>query len=366
MSLFTRYLCRIYLVRFGFVLFTVCGFAMLFDLLDIGGRVLRHADGTVLPLLRYMMIRLPSLITELLPLVVLVAGLAAVTELIRHRELVVMWNAGLSRAGVLLRLWPAVLLVAGGKLALDDLAVPATIPELRSLRVADFRTVGLPEAPQIWVTSGHDIVRLPKDAAVTGDLKAILILRRNEQGQLVDRIDAAMASPRDGAWELSEVVIRPAAARELTRLPSMVWPTAIDLEKVGLMAKVPRELTLVQLADVVANDGYGVGTSDSQRTWLHARLAGAIALGAILLLPFALARRFERIGTLPKLWIQGLALGFIWLVGNGFLLALGEVDLIAPEVAAWGAPLAFLVLVAWLGGILEPRRRQAGLAPSRS
>lgn len=356
MSRLTRYLVRLYLVRLALVLLAVTGFALLFDLLDMGPRLVRRAGGSAWALLGYVPIRLPTLIAELLPMVVLVAGLVTASDLLRWRELVAMWGAGVSRLGLLARLWPVALLVLGGKLLLDDVAVPATVPALRALGAADFKTVGLPSNGALWLKAGDDVLRLPADAAAQGQPRDLLILRLDPEGRLVERLEAARAEPGPEGWLLREVVRRPAAARPAERLDSLLWPARIELERVALMAKLPRELSLAQLVAIIEADGYGVGGTEGHRTWLQARLAGLVSLWATIVLPFVLVRRLARVGETFALFGKGLAIGFVHLIGNGLLLALGELGLLAPAVAAWTAPLLFASFVLVLAGVFEQRR----------
>ncbi len=363
MSRLTRYLVRLYLVRLAVVLLAVTGFALLFDLLDMGPRVVRRAGGSAWALLAYVPIRLPTLVTELLPMVVLVAGLLTASDLLRSRELVAMWGAGCSRIGLLARLWPVALVVLGGKVLLDDLAVPRTVPALRDLGAADFRTVGLPSGGQIWLKTGSDVLRLPVEAAARGEPRDLLILRLDPEGRLLERLEAAHAEPGPDGWLLREVIRRPASARPPERLDALFWPVRIDLEEVALMAKLPRELSLAQLQRVIAADGFGVGGTEAHRTWLQARLAGLVALWATIVLPFALVRRLARVGETFALFAKGLAVGFVHLIGNGLLLALGELGLLSPALAAWTAPLLFALFVLLLAGAFEQRRGRPVVPP---
>ncbi len=365
MSVLARYLVRLYLVRLVVVLVAVAGFALAFDLLDSGPRVVRRAGGSTWALLAYVPLRLPTLVTELLPMVTLVAGLLTVSDLLRFRELVAMWGAGVTRLGLLVRLWPVALVVVGGKLVLDDLLVPASVPGLRALGVVDVKTVGLPADGTIWFKSGPDVVRLPADAAARLEPREILLLRLDPEGRLIERIEAARAEPGPDGWLLREVVRRPAAARPTEELAELFWPGRIDLEQVALLARAPRELSIGQLVQVIRTDGFGAGGAEAHRTWLQARLAGLVALWATVVLPFALVRRSSRGGETLALFTKGLSIGFAHLVGNGLLLALGELGLVTPALAAWTAPLILAAFVLGLAGLLEPRRGRAAVPPLR-
>lgn len=337
MSTLTRYVSRMLLTRWLVILLTVAGFAVLFDLLDVGTRVLRRTDGSAVSLARYVVVRLPSLITDLLPITALLASLVAVYNLTRHRELMAVGALGVSRPQLMLRLLPLALLLCAGKLLLDDRAVPATLPALKALGVVELgRVVGATDR-HVWLRSGQDVIRI--DAVIVGqELTNVLIIARDAQGLQQEQIRAARAVPGAGAWRLEGVVRQPAAARPPERLDRLDWPVAIDVERVVTMAKLPRELGTLDLWRIVRADGWGIAPVQGQATWLHGRLAGAAMMLLFTLAGPALARGFTRQAPALPLFGRGLGLGFGAMVGQGILLAVGEVGLVPPILAAWAVP----------------------------
>ncbi len=353
MSRLTLYLNVMFLRRFVVVLITATGFALLFDLLDVGSRVLRRTDGTSMALAQYAVIRLPSLLTEVLPLVTLVAALFTAMELIRRSELVVIWASGVSRAGMVARLLPMALLLMAGKFAIDDIGIPASIPELRALRVSEFSQASGPGSDGIWARSGDDIVRLPADAIAGGRIDDVRIFHRDQHGLLIEQIFARHAEVVPDGWELQDVTRRPVSTEPPTEVPKLFWPIVLPLDKVELMAKLPRELGIRDLIDIVRHDGYGVGAVDSYETWLHARIADMAIPALMMFLVFGLIRKFSRTGMIMPLFMQSLAVGFTAIITNGVLLALGEVGLVDPIVAAWTAPCLLTLAVLLLSGVPE-------------
>jgi lipopolysaccharide export system permease protein len=290
-----------------------------------------------------------------------------VVELLRSRELVVMWGAGLSRLGLVLRLWPLALLLVAGKFVLDDVAVPRSVPELRALRIGEFRLDRGIGGEELWLRSGPDIIRIPTLSILTGDLSDISIFARDSDGLLIERVEAASARHVEGGWLLQDVLRRPAAAAPFTAEPELFWPMAVDLAHVELMAKMPRELGWSELRAAVAADGWGIGTIDGQRTWLHGRITMALAPALTLALGFAVARRFARVGGILPVFASGLALGFGYTILNGLLLAMGELGLLHAVVAAWTTPLLTVLVILGLCGALPelraPRRPGRLVAP---
>lgn len=345
-GLLTRYLSRFVAWRLATVLFAVTAFAFLFDLLDASEDIVGRSASPVADLFAYTALRLPSLVSEILLLATLLGGLYAVGDLVRHREIVALWNAGISSAGVALRVVPLALVLIGAKYWNDDRLVPATTESLRDWRVGMFRTIrpGV-DGRWIWVASGDAMLRFDAEAARTGELRDIAIFRRDAEGRLLERIVAARGRPGPEGLELEDVVAQ-ASGGDLPRsVGRMRFPARIDLEAVALMTRPANELSRAELARVVEADGYGMLPIHAHRTWLQHRIAAALAPGLLLLLPFALLRSFRRVGGITPLFVKGLAVGFSYQVANGFLVALGEGGFLPPVVAAWTATAG---LAAWL------------------
>jgi lipopolysaccharide export system permease protein len=347
MSVLARYASRMLFVRFSVVVLSVAGFALVFDLLDAAQSVVRGADSPARALATYAGLRLPSLIAEMMPLAALIAGILTVGDLLRNRELVIVWNGGVSPLGIIWRLLPAGLVLIGLKFAIDDQLTPWSAAQLRSWGVGEYRHSsligGAPDA--IWFESGDDAVRIRRDAAAVGEVRDIAIFRRDADGLLLERLDAPRAEPTVGGWRLQNVVRRTVGAHETERLTELAWRGTIDLDRIALLAREPRELSLAQLATVIANQGFAIRATDAYETWLHVRIAGAIVPFLLVILAFGVARRFSRTGTLAPIFLRGVGIGFSFLVAEGLLVALAEVGLVSPMLAAWLLPLGLATAV---------------------
>jgi lipopolysaccharide export system permease protein len=359
-STLARYLNRIFLLRFAIVAFAIVGFAAVIDILDAGDDLVGSPEGAATAVARYLMLRLPMILSELMPLAALIAGIIAVGDLLRHRELVVIWGAGLSNLRVMRLLAPAAILLLLLKLALDDRAIPQTAAELRAWGVGEFKHLpsGSDPGSSYWLRAGDDILRVSSSAASAGLLLDLTLLRRDEQGILLERIDAPRAEPIPGGLRLLEAVRRSAADRTVEALPSYDWSRSIDLARLRILATPPRELDGGRLLDILGAGAYGVRAPEPYLTALHGRIAGAFVPGLLLLLAFALARRFSRTATVAPILILGITLGFTAIIASGVASALGEVGLISPMLAAW-SPVAALAAIVLAFGFFGHRRLRA-------
>ncbi|MFL5332630.1 MAG: LptF/LptG family permease [Geminicoccaceae bacterium] len=347
MSVLARYLNRMFGVRFLVVLFGVIGFATVIDLIDVGPELIQAPEGGLAAGLRYFGLRLPIMLSELMPLTALLAGLLAVADLLRHRELVVIWSIGVRPPRILKMLLPAGLALVAVKFAVDDLAVPRATTQLRLWGIGEYRhRPGEGQSGDYyWLRSGDDIVRLSANAVAVGEVRDISIFRRGPDGILTERVDAVSATTIPGGWRLAQVTRSIVASRESSRLATLDWPGAIDIARIQLLARPPRELGLGQLEDVIAAGGYGLRAREPYLTWLHQRLAGSFVPMFLMMLAFALVRRFSRTASIAPVFMTGIAVGFTLLISSGVASALGEVGLIRPVLAGWGPTVALAVIV---------------------
>ncbi|MCB2055240.1 MAG: LptF/LptG family permease [Geminicoccaceae bacterium] len=359
MNTLTRYVNRLFLIRLCGAVFAIALFALLFDLLDVSEDLADEAN-VLGALARYAALRLPGLVSEILPIAALLAGLFTASELLRSNELVVMWASGLSFARIMWKLLPAGLLLFVLKIANDDAILPRTVEALRAWGVGSFDAAALgADMGHLWVADGHDIVRLPMLSAEVDADGAVLIFRRDAEGRLVERLTAAAVSFEDDVWHLSDVDRYEVGSGRLVHIDRLDWPSALPLDRLEAVARPPRETDLATLIDIVRHDGYGVTTTEAHRTWLYYRITAALVPMLMVFLAFALAHRFVRGGGASRLFLKGVAIGFSFLIANGLAIALGEAGLLPPALAAFG-PTSLLALFALGYPVLIGRRVGAG------
>ncbi|MCB1834858.1 MAG: LptF/LptG family permease [Geminicoccaceae bacterium] len=358
MSVLSRYLNRLYITRLFFTALGIAMFALLFDLLE-ASEELDVTDNAFTALLMYGALRLPSLLSDILPIAALLAALFTASELLRSSELVIMWASGLSVLRIMLLLVPTGLLVCGLKLANDDFAVPHAIETLRSWGVGDYRRAALgADEGFLWVKDGNDVVRLPLfDERDTVEVTNLLIIRLDDEGSLIERLHADRARMAPGLWTLEGVTRNRVGGRAVERVDELAWPNNLPMERVTALARPPQEVGLAGLIDIVRHDGYGVSTTERHRTWLYYRIASAFVPMLMSFLGFALAYRFTRGGGIASLFIRGIAIGFTFLILSGLAIALGEAGFLPPSLAACGPTLllaSVIFTVAWRVSRLRP------------
>ncbi|HEX5078470.1 MAG TPA: LptF/LptG family permease [Geminicoccaceae bacterium] len=354
----SRYLSRLFLMRFAFLMLGLALLVVFLDFLADGDQVLEAGGGAVLPILRYTVLRLPEIVSELIPITAMLAGFLTFAGLARFRELTALQGVGLSKFALAAAIAPAAVLIGAMQFVIEDQALPAAVGELRAWGVADYAAA---DGQTTWIRQGTDIVRIGRFDRAADRLENLTIFRRDGAGNLLERIEAKTAVYRDGRWSLQSVRrSAPGEPAEIEAEP-LGWPQGMSLDLLLSAAAHPKETPFLRLLEISSRSDLGTQPSYRYRLWLHKRLAGPVTTMILIMLTVALAQPFETRtgrGILLAIW---LGAGFVAWTFDGLVLTFGEIGLLPPVLAAWTPPLVFAAVAAWL--MLHDERRKVRHAP---
>src|SRR5690606_25815298 len=136
-------------------------------------------------------------------------------------------------------------------------------------------------------------------------------------------------------------------------LPSFPTRRSSDLVKVApeevlSVAAAPRNLSIGRLADVLRGATPAAASHAYYRTNLHHGFALLLTAPLMVLLSIPAAFGNPRRGGAGRGLLLGALLGVGSLAADGVVIAMGEVGLLPPLLAAWTAPLVF----ACIGGTI--------------
>lgn len=363
-SALTRYLNQIFFSRLAILLFGIVSVVLSFDLLERGDNVVQAGRDSQLILVRYALLRIPDITSQLLPIASLLAAVLSFGELSRHRELDAMWASGVSPFRIIRVLMPAALILITLQFAVDNWGIPKSSEQLRELGVGHFDDVGPAQDDRgIWLRSGRDILRLPVDAAQAGRMENLTIFRRDAEGMLIERLDARVARPRDDAWVLQDVIRQSVESLDREFAEQLLWRGKIDMEQVAQLAQDPRELPLDQIIRIIENDAYGQRRAELYRTWLHDRFVRALTPFLMLVLVIALTQAIGKSVPFGWIFVSALAMSFIFFVFDRATLAMGEVGILPPWLAAWTPNLVLASLAGTFLILQESSRSVPAPAP---
>jgi lipopolysaccharide export system permease protein len=355
----SRYLSRLYLMRFAFLLLGLALLVVFLDFLADGDEVLKAGGGAVTTILRYTLLRLPEIVAELIPITAMLAGFVTFAGLARFRELTALLGVGISKFTLAAAIAPAAVLVAAMQLAIEDQALPLAVGELRAWGVADYASSE--ESKATWIRQGTDIVRIGRFDRAADRLVDVAIFRRDGTGNLLERIEAKTAVYREGDWALQGVRRSTPGEPSAIETTPLGWPQGMSLDLLLSAATHPKETPLVGLLGVSDRSDLGTQPGYRYKLWLHERLAGPVTTMVLIMLTVALAQPFESRTGRGMLLAAWLAAGFVAWTFDGLVLTFGEVGLLPPTLAAWTPPMVFAAVAGWL--MLHDERRKVRREP---
>lgn len=303
--------------------------------------------------LQYFALKLPFIITQLMPVACLAGVLLSFALLSRNGEVLAFQGLGISRFEIALPL-----LALGLIISLADFGLSETVVPVASRRAKYLFTVRLKQRKlnavfadqRIWLRTRNGFLSVDSYDAVHQRLRGITFFRLDHGFQLQNLNKAKSGQWEGKRWQLKdvhEVLVDPKG--EVSSAPEASFPVDFRPADFGLVRLDPEEFTLGELNRYIHSlrrKGLEPGGYVVDRD-----LKYAMPLACLVMVAVGVALNLDplpRRSTLGRSFALGLTIAFgYWLV-LGFTSSFGRSGLIAPWMAAWVPNLIFLIIAASL------------------
>ena len=346
-----RYTGKLFVTRTLAVLVSLVLVLMTLDLLGESGKILAAPGNGQAELWHYVVLRVPGLVARFLPFSALLGTLIMFAALNANSEIIAMKAAGVSAHQILAPLIVASLGVAAVAFTFNETIVVNSIRALQVCSDNDYRAVPAESdmLSNIWLLDGDDLIRT-RNAAGTGrslHLSHVTVYER-DKGELQRTIDIASATqlPGGGAvgWRLKDVQTYDAAMNLVSSKPEAIGFKGITPERFTLAKVDPTEQDFWTLRRSIAElESAGRQTDEARAGWWH-KIAAPLSTLLMPLLAAIAAFGLARSGQVLLRATIGMALGFAYFVVDNFSLAMGNVGVYPPFLAAWAPFLLFLLI----------------------
>ena len=346
MSGLARYLCVLFLARWGTVTLGMLGLVSLLD--SLGNADLLPAGAGMAERLGYMALRLPVLFDRIFLFALFLGVLLTFVSLIRRGELVALTASGISALGQVRLIAPAVLIAAAGAaLIVDQAAPPAARALERWLGTGAFEQPGATDAA--WLAEPGHLVEIEevRDEALRG----LTFFERGERG-VAAVVTAASAERVPGGWRLTDPVQERYDGAD--RPVMTEWITPQTPRSLRQLLAAPRDLSIRDQKRLADMRGSGSRPSGAYTVWSLHRLTLPLAALGFLAFAAPMMQRLGRRSTGDLALIGGLLAGFMYMIVDGVLKTLAEAGSV-PALWAAGLPLALLFALAARGLINAER-----------
>lgn len=299
-------------------------------------------------LTEYLLLKMPFMISEFMPVIMLLAAAIYISEISHHQELVAMRAAGLGLNKVANPILAVGALVALFSFLIGEWVTPITNTRLDVIEKVHIQHQETQSNEGVqWLKDGQRFFRL---TPLGGNRFAMMMLETDAKGVWKRRIDAAQATYQNGRWSLRQVHIsKPEASegmqlhfqKEMT-LPSATGPDTADPPS-------PRHMRFNELYRYAENlKRAGLNASGFTFT-LHRKFSAPAACLVMALLALALCMNMgSRIAATSWGLVSAISLGLLFYVlsnASGLLAGGGRLP---AAYAAWLPLLAFGGLAGFL------------------
>ncbi len=348
--------------RFVWALLLVLAvFAIVLTLIDMLEQIRTFGGGRagLADIVALTLLNLPRGLYQLLPILVVIAGIVLTVGLARSSELVIARAVGRSALRSLAA--PLAVAVLAGAVAVAALnpIVAATSQEYERLenRLRGGTGSLLSLSPEgLWLREGgiadeggvQRVIRAGRASLDGTELYGVTFLSFGQDGLVRQRIEAGSARLGPGAWALADVKVWNLEAanpeRGAVRLDSLRLTSTLTQAQIRDSFGQPFAVAFWDLPRFIAQLDAAGFSARAHRVWLQMELAQPVLFAAMLLVGAAFTMRPQRGGRTGLMVLLAILAGFVVFFLRNFAQLLGETGQIPVALAAWSPPAAALLL----------------------
>ena len=346
MTILDRYILREFTKMFVLILISLAGLYLIVDFFE-RIRMFLSNHATVRQMASYFLLTLPMILSQMIPIAVLLGALLSFGLLSKNSEITAMKANGLSLYRISLPVILISLVICVATFLLSEFVTPYTNQQAKYVKLIEVQkreTLGSFKQNEIWYRGEKGIYNFSLFDPRTNTLKGIRIHFLDQGMRLSQRIDAKEAVWRDGEWlfrELLVTTLNDDGVPSIKRIPSQVIPLSEEPADFTVVQKDTEEMGLLDLRKFtrkLAAEGH-----DATRylTDMHGKIAFPLISVILAILGVSFSLKSERSGGVAQSIGMGIIIGFSYWIVFAFAISLGRAGTLPPVVAAWAANLLF-------------------------
>lgn len=301
-----------------------------------------------------VVLRIPGLVYDLLPIGALIGALLGLGALAERNEIAVVRCAGVAHRRLVWAVMKAALLFVLAAVLIGELVFPFSERESRQVRSAAIADrVASSSAHGFWARDGASFVNI-RNILPGERFEDIDIFEFDTERRLTRATHAVSATYRDGHWELHDIAqtrFVDGMPVRATRAEQADWGSVLDPALIGMVAWKPTTLSMMELARYV---DFARRNGQNAHSWEHAlwvKLAYPLATAVMVFLAIPLVLRSSRSVTTGRRVLLGASIGLGFHILNQTSSHLGVVFGVPPSASALAPTLLLLGI-----GLLMSRR----------
>ncbi len=356
MTTLDRYISTLFLKNLAFILLALVSLYAVIDFIEKVDDFIEN-QAALINYFLFPIYNLPLMISNTLPMAVLLGAFATIGDLSRTNQLTALLGGGISISRISRSMFLTGFLLCGLLLLCNLWLTPLGIQETEYIRKVEITNKSrgvVNESKDLFFKSGDRIVHINRSFPQRGALFGITIISFNDRFKPVERLQAVSGHYKgNGTWSFKEVKIWQFSPESKTLQgyeEKDEW--LLELGKappeMTQLWNNPEEMTQVELYELIETlkaDGHDPKTYQLES---HLRLSKAfIPLIMVLLgMPFALQRGRQPSFALGI--VVSLVVFVVYFVLYAVFAAMGGSAILSPVVAAWSANVLMTLTAIWL------------------
>lgn len=332
----------------GMFLWVFAGFGGVLLLIDIIEQ-LRRSAASFGQAARLSLLNVPESLYQILPLLMLLAGIALFLALARSSELVVVRAAGRSGLSFLFAPVAVAALLGAFAVTVIDPLVAATSKSYDRLQSQGSDAVMSISSNGLWMRQGtpdgQTVIRATSGNPDGSEINGVTFQTFATDGTPIERIEAATALLEPGEWVLRDAKRWDLTADnpEVSASPAIAEirvATDLNQDRIRNSFGEPSSIAFWNLRTHIADLEKAGFSARSYRVWMQMELAMPLLLVAMVLIAAGFTMRHARSGKTGQMVLLALLGGFAIFFLRNFAQVLGVNAQIPIVLAAWGPPVA--------------------------
>ncbi len=325
----------------GRVLATMLALLSIYFVIEVFDKARYLGNGLTTPLLiEYLLLRVPYMLAEFMPVILLIAVSVFITEISRSHELAAMRSLSLGLNKLLLPISCVALLAAATSFAIGEWVTPITNKRLDYIeKTAIHKQPVATSRDTQWFKDGNRFYRL---TPLNKNFFSLTMLEIDEHGKWRKRIDAPKAFFQNGRWTLTDLYV--SQPDEETGIQIKHQDEATLLSDTGpktASPPLPRHMQFSDLRSYTTELKKAGLAYDSFEFELHHKLTAPLACLVMAVLALALCMNLgSRFSTSSWGLLGAISMGLgFYVIGNASSM-LGQ-SMLPAAFAAWLPTFAF-------------------------
>ncbi len=331
------------------VLLILIGLFSFFEFIDELSAI-GEGDYTLGSVMYFVLLRVPSLAYDLLPLAGLIGTLTGLGMLVSQNEITVMRSAGISLSNIILSVMRTALFLIIIGMILGEFVVPVSEQHARYLRsIAITQQITLKTTNGLWVRENQNYLNV-RQILPGNVMRNIYIYSFDEKNELKTSSYAQSAHYENGKWQLENVRQTQISEEKITQSleKTAVWDALLKPELLSLIAVAPENLSISDLTSYTRYLKKNNRNNQLYRQAFWKKIIYPMTTGIMIFLALPIVLGSSQQHHLGQRVFIGIVIGLVFHIVNQGMGNLGIVYKLPPIVAVSTPGLITLLISLYL------------------